>query len=476
METDEALRCLKALSERGAKPALSEQRAMFTHLLEAPQPYCRRFRDHAIGLLQPQEDVGTPDLWARWVRLLAEKGEPQDLKVLLQLGRGLNEEIWPGTTLGAEMLHRLQWLQWTQERGSEWLTALERAGLDMKKTRYKGAALFHAAAIHGSDTVVAWSLRCGAEVNALDENGFSAMAHAFRRGADPALVSPLSCAGADWDWRDGEGNSLLHVYRPRTWGRMCGALSRELLNDHPRLLEARNRNGHTPLDAECVKLAQKAHSRDAYLKAVLLLRLQAPLTINDNVLDRAFPRGTMDDDARLLLERAQWERDIASFQGRTEVNALDEHGWSALAHAFRRGGHPVLVDPLDRAGADWDWRDREGNTLLHVYQPCTWGRMGEAFSTNLLREHSHLMGARNHSGLTPLDAECVNLAQSFHTPGSCLKASLLLRHQAPLTVDDSVLDQAFPKGTLDDEDRILLERARWHRDCAPPMPARRLRF
>ena len=196
---------------------------------------------------------------------------------------------------------------------------------DMRK-RLSGA-LQGAAYSNGNPAVAAALIAAGADPNARDGLGDTALHKAALTNAAPAVVKVLLAAGADIDARGENGVTPLHL----------AAVEENTLNRSPHVESARVL---APLLAAGADLSARDGNGDTPLLAALARTRR---------LDREDPGLTK--AVRVLLEAG------------ADPDARDRKGRTALHVAARRGGPGMIAVLLD-AGADVNAKDERGRTPL----------------------------------------------------------------------------------------------------------------
>jgi ankyrin repeat protein len=110
----------------------------------------------------------------------------------------------------------------------------------------KGATPLHAAAMHGLADLVSLYLAKGANPNAKDEWGDTALHEAVSRGKSVVIVKSLIASGADVNAKNNTGDAPLHEAASRTWSGVEEAV--QLLTAAGASREEKNNSGQTPLD------------------------------------------------------------------------------------------------------------------------------------------------------------------------------------------------------------------------------------
>ena len=197
-------------------------------------------------------------------------------------------------------------------------------------------ALFYAARQNDIKAIQAL-LAEGADVNARDDNGHTALIVAADYKASKEVIQALLAEGADVNARDDDGNTPLH---------------RAALNGHTQTIQdllaeganinAANTKGNTPLQIA---------GEQSHVQTIKVLAAQGAIT-------------------RKTLHAAVAENDIKALtielaQPDTNVNARDEDGNTALHIAAYMYGRTEATKALLAEGADVNATNRDGYTPLH---------------------------------------------------------------------------------------------------------------
>ena len=267
------------------------------------------------------------------------------------------------------------------------------AGADVNAQNRIGDTALRLAALLAEDVAVIQALLdAGADPNSQDEGGmFPLESAAFGNDNFPAVMEALLTAGADLNLRaidgisDRTGNTALHS---AAWSTSDRAHVMRALIDGGLDVDARNSNGVTPL--------MRARS---LANAEFLLEMGADARRRDvegyTILHHAAY------NLRLLSDTVSLELVVRLVDAGADLNARTEGGETPL-HRAAANGAPEMIAALVAHGADVTARDVDGNTALHLAAQCEYcERAGEAIVT--LLEAGADAGLRNAQGLTPWD-------------------------------------------------------------------------
>ena len=247
-----------------------------------------------------------------------------------------------------------------------------------------GYTALHAAARANNPELIAALVAAGADVDALDNDGYTPLlvaAGAKRRGGanappktySPEAITALAEAGADLDARNDWRWSALHFAAAAQSDVAAASTVLSALIEAGADLQARERNGFTALRmasrashmAAIVALAEAEHNSFA---AVLALAANDPDP--GALVEAAVNPNARDDRGRTVLHHAIWWRDshalaalAALVEAGADLNALDGGGDTPLHRAVQQT-NAAMIAALVAAGADVEAPDTGGQTAL----------------------------------------------------------------------------------------------------------------
>jgi ankyrin repeat protein len=277
----------------------------------------------------------------------------------------------------------------------------------------------HQIAAGGNVKLLTRNLAAGAEVDALDENGFSPLHHAILEKADSA-VAVLMAAGADINRATSAGSTPLHL---------------AVTTDNASLVEtllaagadfnALTPDGASPL---CLAVDKNSPLVNSFLQAGAVPDADA-CAVGDylfcaassgciEMLEELIVRG-LDDVNRFSAQGASalhhavygghLEAVRLLIKNGADVNALDKRRWTPL-HQAVRSGRPAMVRSLIESGADMELRDHRGCTPLLMA-----ARVGHLEEVQVLAESGANLDAADDEKHTVMD-----LARSVGRPEICV--------------------------------------------------------
>ncbi|XP_043088851.1 transient receptor potential cation channel, subfamily N, member 1 isoform X3 [Puntigrus tetrazona] len=306
------------------------------------------------------------------------------------------------------------------------------ANVQLRGGKAQETPLHIAARVKEGERVAEMLLKSGADVNAEQENGETAMHVAARHGA-LQMIQALILEGGDVTWKSKVGENPLHVAV-----RHCHALVvQEVLNSltHERsrqeaelYVREGNKAGETPLhlaaelrsdavhqpeeDASIIRILMEHH---ADMAAVTRQSGETPLHYSARVGNTAVLQEMLGNGPSNQLQSA--------------INKHAKNGWSPLLLAAEQG-HTAVVKILLLNNARVDVFDEEGKAAIHLA-----AEQGHQDIVDILLAHKAFVNAKTKLGLTPLHLS----AQS----GSARLVRLLVEtHQA--SVDALSLKKQTP--------------------------------
>ncbi|XP_076865963.1 transient receptor potential cation channel, subfamily N, member 1 [Brachyhypopomus gauderio] len=256
-----------------------------------------------------------------------------------------------------------------------------------------------AARVKEGEKVAEMLLKSGADVNAEQENGETAMHVAARHGG-LQMMRALTEEGADLTWRSKAGESPLHVAVRHCHAHMVESILNSLTNERSReeaelCVQQENQNGETALHlaAELRKDALHGDEED-----VLIIRTLMEYNADITAATRDAGETPLHYCARVGNHAVLREmlENVASGRLQTAINKHSENGRSPLLLAAERG-HTAVVRVLLENGARVDVFDEEGKAALHLA-----AEQGHDDVADILLSHKAFVNAKTKLGLTPL--------------------------------------------------------------------------
>ncbi len=289
------------------------------------------------------------------------------------------------------------------------------AGIDPNERDFDGGTALHEAARVGkSIQTLEALLKHGADVNAQETNGWTAVMHTvspYRGDPNPAHAQLLIEAGADLQLVNDNAQDMLlrtAICNPGddfirvVWDAVAEA-NPERLNDPVYLAQLAV---WTTNDTLLVMLKTRAEAlpsesprprENESLKSTLIRQL----------LETGVKADTRDGRGRTLLTMACEFSDIdtlsALIAAGADVNAHSVSGWTPLMAAAYKGGAEAITLLL-RAGANIHTKDHMGRTALHY---AAWQNPNLLATVTLLRAGADIH-ARTDDNMTPLDCAINN--------------------------------------------------------------------
>ncbi|XP_066532025.1 transient receptor potential cation channel, subfamily N, member 1 [Hoplias malabaricus] len=292
-----------------------------------------------------------------------------------------------------------------------------------------------AARVKEGEKVAEMLLKSGAEVNAEQENGETAMHVAARHGA-LQMMRALTEEGADLTWRSKAGENPLHVAVRHCHAHMVEAILNYLTNERSReeaelCVRQENQRGETALHLAAELKNEMVHREE---EDVLIIRTLMEYKADVTAATRKLGETPLHYCARVGNAAVLQEMlsNVPSSRVQTAINKHAKNGRSPLLLAAERG-HMAVVRVLLENSARVDVFDEEGKAALHLA-----AEQGHDDIADILLCHKAFVNAKTKLGLTPLhlsaqngSARLVRLLVEAHQ--ACVQA-LSLSKQTPLHV------------------------------------------
>jgi ankyrin repeat protein len=290
------------------------------------------------------------------------------------------------------------------------------------------------AASEGNETMVRILLNEEVNVDAMDEDGTSALHNAARNG-HKAVVLLLLEHKADANARDYCRETAMH------WGVKNGHKAVvQVLLEHKADVNVRNNYGETALHWG-VKNGHEAVVQ-------LLLEHKADINMNDAHGSTALHKAVVnlkDNDGRAVLYWAirNGHKKMVKLllEHQADVNMKDAHGWTAL-HTAACYGHEAVMQQLLGHKTDINVRDNYGETALH-----SGVKNGHEAVVQMLLEHQADVNMKGAYEWTAL-----HTAAFF---GREMVMQLLLEHKADANVRDNYGETALHWGVKKGHEAVV---------------------
>ena len=287
----------------------------------------------------------------------AHTGSVDAVNLLIEHGADVNAaETWQGQTA-------LMWA--VAEKHAEAVHALLERGANVgARTRRDSTPLLFAAQ-QGDIDSARLLLDAGASVNDAPPDGMNPLLVASTSG-HAALAAFLLDQGADPNAANDSGYTALHYAASR---RNAPDLVQSLLehgaDPNARIARYRARGGVSMIGATPLLLAAQAGNVDT-MRALAEAGADTSLTTTENttLLLVSLGVGRFGERSEGQLQRAHETAQLAMEMG-SEVNAVGEHGWTAM-HAAAYAGADETIQFLADRGAKLDVMDGFGQTPLSI--------------------------------------------------------------------------------------------------------------
>lgn len=251
-----------------------------------------------------------------------------------------------------------------------------------------GFTALHAAARANSPKLIAALVAAGADIDALDNDGYTPLlvaAGAKRRAGknappstyNPEAITALAEAGADLGARNDWGWSAMHFAAAAQSDVSAAFTALSALIEAGADLQARERNGWTALrmasrasNMAAIVVLAEAEAEHNDFTTVLALAADNP---DPAVLVEAgVDPNARDDRGRTVLHHAMWWHDsdalaalAALVEAGADLHAHDDYGDTPLHRAVQQR-NAAMIAALVAAGADVDAPDTRGQTALQL--------------------------------------------------------------------------------------------------------------
>ncbi|NP_899192.1 transient receptor potential cation channel, subfamily N, member 1 [Danio rerio] len=276
-------------------------------------------------------------------------------------------------------------------------------------------------------------LKSGAEVNAEQENGETALHVAARHGS-LQMIRALIQEGGDPRWRSRVGESPLHVAVRHCHAHVVQEILTFLTNEKSRrdaelcVCEG-NQDGETALHLAAELRTDALHQPEEDITIIqILMEHQADIT----AVTRQTGETPLHYSARVGNTAVLQEmlRNVPTNQIQTAINKHSKNGWSPLLLAADQG-HTEVVKILLQNNARVDVFDEEGKAAIHLA-----AQRGHQDIVDVLLSQKAFVNAKTKQGLTPLHLSAQNgsarLVRLLVENHQASVDALSLRKQTPL--------------------------------------------
>ncbi|KAL1254989.1 hypothetical protein QQF64_013050, partial [Cirrhinus molitorella] len=307
------------------------------------------------------------------------------------------------------------------------------AHVQLRGGKAQETPLHIAARVKEGERAAEMLLKSGADVNAEQENGETAMHVAARHGA-LQMIRALIQDGGDVTWKSKIGESPLHVAVRHCHAHVLEEILNSLTNERSRQEAERcvregNQNGETPLHlaAELGKDAVHQPDEDTCIIKILMEHHADVTAVTRQSGETALHYSARVGNTAALQEMIS---NVPSNQLQTAINKHAKNGRSPLLLAAEQG-HTEVVKILLQNNARVDVFDEEGKAAIHLA-----AEQGHQDIVDVLLAHKAFVNAKTKLGLTPLhlsaqsgSARLVRLLVEAHQASV---DALSLRKQTPL--------------------------------------------
>ncbi|CDQ78336.1 unnamed protein product [Oncorhynchus mykiss] len=267
-----------------------------------------------------------------------------------------------------------------------------------------------AARVKEGEKVAEMLLKSGADVNAEQENGETAMHVAARHGG-LRMMRALKEEGGDLTWRSKAGENPLHVAVRHCHAHVVEDILTYLTSERSReeaqcCVSQGNRKGETSLHlaAELQKESVHREGEDVHIIKILM-EYDADITAaTRESCETPFHYCARVGNTDVLQEMLN---SVPSSRLQMAVNKHSKNGWSPLLLASERG-HTEVVRILLQNHARVDVFDEDGKAALHLA-----AERGHEDISDILLSHKAFVNAKTKLGLTPLHLGAQNGSASL---------------------------------------------------------------
>ncbi|XP_052389010.1 serine/threonine-protein phosphatase 6 regulatory ankyrin repeat subunit B-like isoform X1 [Carassius gibelio] len=307
------------------------------------------------------------------------------------------------------------------------------ANVQLRGGKARETPLHIAARVKEGEQVAEMLLKSGADVNAEQENGESAMHVAARHGA-LQMIRALIQEGGDVTWKSKVGENPLHVAVRHCHAHVVEEILNSLSNerssqDAELCVREGNQKGETPLHLAAELRSDAVHQVDEDTRIIkILMEHHADVT----AVTRQSGETPLHYNARVGNTAVLQEMlsNVPSNQLQTAINKHAKNGWSPLLLAAEQG-HTEVVKILLQNNARVDVFDEEGKAAIHLA-----AEQGHQDIVDILLAHNAFVNTKTKLGLTPLhlsaqsgSAQLVRLLVETHQASV---DALSLKKQTPL--------------------------------------------
>ena|GEM_PF-1677335 len=205
----------------------------------------------------------------------------------------------------------------------------------------------------GTAQEVARAIKSGANVNASDRNGRTALMVAARYNLNPETVSTLVNNGADINAGNNKGWTALMF---AAWNKSTPEIVSVLLKNGANAA-IKNREGKIAIDY--------ASANANLINTDVYQQLLAASNAGTSIPEQARQSTAISDDEFLELCASGTPQEIeAAIKDGANVNAIDEYGETPLMIAARSNRDPEVISVLLQNGADASIKDNEGMSAV----------------------------------------------------------------------------------------------------------------